>query len=72
MSTHKILKVLYLDRLNYQKSAFMEFANITMYIYIYVITFDVQRGKKSLIPYSNSKGPDKHAHPCSLIWAFSV
>ena len=29
-------------------------------------------GKKALMPYANSEGPNEHAHPCSLIWTFSV
>ena len=34
--------------------------------------YDAQHGKKALMPYSNSEGPDEHVHPCSLIWTFSV
>ena len=29
-------------------------------------------GKKALTPFANSVGPDERAHPCSLIWTFSV
>ena len=29
-------------------------------------------GKKALMSYAKSEGPDKHAHPCSVILAFSV
>ena len=35
-------------------------------------TFDVQRGKKVLMPYANSEGPDERVHLCSLVWTFSV
>ena len=28
--------------------------------------------KRTLIPHVNSEGPDKRAHPCNLIWTFSV
>ena len=31
-----------------------------------------QRGKRALMSYANSLGPGEHAHPCSLIWTFSV
>ena len=34
--------------------------------------FDAQRGKKALMPYVNSEGPDECAHPCSLIRTFCV
>ena len=40
----------------------------TMFVWVY----DAQRGKKALVPYANSKGRDDRAHPCSLIWTFSV
>ena len=33
---------------------------------------DAQRGKKALIPFTNSQCLDERAHPCSLIWTFSV
>ena len=33
--------------------------------------YDAQRGKKALMQYPNSKGPDERAHPSSLIWTFS-
>ena len=32
---------------------------------------DTQRGKK-VMAHARSEGPDEHAHPCSLIWTFSV
>ena len=34
--------------------------------------YDAQHGKKALMPYANSEGPDEHVHPYSLIWTFSV
>ena len=34
--------------------------------------YDVQRGKKDLMPYANSECPDEHAPPYSLIWTFYV
>ena len=33
--------------------------------------YNAQRGKKALMPYANSEGPDERAHPCSLILTFS-
>ena len=33
---------------------------------------DAQRGKMALMSNANRKGQDQHAHPCSLILAFSV
>ena len=36
----------------------------------HLIKFDVQCGKKTLMP--NAKGPDELVHPCILIWASSV
>ena len=35
-------------------------------------TFDVQRGKRVLMPYATREGPDERACPCSLIWTLSV
>ena len=40
--------------------------------WISVLKSDMKHEKKSLMPYANSEGPDQHAHPCSLIWAFSI
>ena len=37
-----------------------------------IVLHDAQRGKKALMPHANSEGLDRHAHSCSLIWAFSV
>ena len=37
-----------------------------------LMPYDAQDGKKALMPYANSEDPDKFAHPCSLIWTFSV
>ena len=32
----------------------------------------MQHEKKALMLYANSGGPDEPAHPCNLIWTFSV
>ena len=35
-------------------------------------SYDVHRGKTTIMPYANSEGPDERAHPSSLIFTFSV
>ena len=36
------------------------------------IRYDAECGKKALMPYVSSEGPDEGAHPCSLTLTFSV
>ena len=36
------------------------------------ILIDMEREKNALMLYANSKGSDGPAHPCILIWTFSV
>ena len=35
-------------------------------------TYDAQCRKKALMHFADKVGPDQYAHPCSLIWTFSV
>ena len=37
-----------------------------------LILYDAQCGEKTIMAYVNGDGQNERAHPCSMIWAFSV